>query len=41
MFDPESKPWCATKVDAEGTHITGFYGHCHENCPLDLNGTSN
>jgi hypothetical protein len=41
MFDAESKPWCATKVDAEGTHIEGYRGHCHETCPLDLNGTSN
>jgi hypothetical protein len=40
MFHPQNKTWCATKVDAEGTYIFGFYGHCHENCPLDVNGTS-
>ncbi len=41
MFNPQNKPWCATKVDAEGTVIEGYRGHCHETCPLDLNGTSN
>ena len=40
MFDEENKAWCATKVDTEGTYIKGFWGHCHENCPLDVNGTS-
>ena len=40
MFHPQNKTWCATKVDAEGTYIFGFWGYCHENCPLDVNGTS-
>jgi hypothetical protein len=40
MFDSENKNWCSTKVDAEGTHIFGFYGHCYETCPLDVKGTS-
>jgi hypothetical protein len=40
MFDDENNPWCATKVDAEGTYIFGFYGYCQKNCPLDVNGTS-
>jgi hypothetical protein len=41
MLDPENKPWCATKVDEEGIVVEGFWGHCHDTCPLDANGTSN
>jgi hypothetical protein len=40
MLDPENKPWCATKVDEEGIVVEGFWGHCHDTCPLDVNGTS-
>jgi hypothetical protein len=41
MFDPQNKAWCATKVNKEGMVSTGYWGDCHETCPLDVNGTSN
>ncbi len=41
MFDMENKSWCATKVDEKGKAVEGYWGHCHENCPVDVNGTSN
>ena len=35
--DPEQKPWCSTKVDAEGNHVTagGYWGHCGQDCEED------
>jgi hypothetical protein len=43
MFNEEKIPWCATQIDAEGKGRAdeGFWGYCHETCPLDVNGTSN
>jgi hypothetical protein len=41
MLDPENKTWCATKVDGKGLAVEGYRGHCHDTCPLDVNGTSN
>ena len=34
LKDPENKPWCSTKVDEDGTHVTsgGFWGHCGQDC---------
>ena len=32
-FDDDSKgPWCSTKVDKNGVHITGEYGYCSAPC---------
>jgi hypothetical protein len=41
MFDEKNQAWCPTKVNKEGMVITGYWGDCHETCPLDINGTSN
>ena len=32
----DGKPWCSTKVDKNGSHISkkGFWGHCSINCPI-------
>ena len=32
--DPDNKPWCSTKVDAYGNHISdgGNWGHCGQDC---------
>ena len=32
--DPDKKPWCSTKVDADGNHVTagGYWGHCGQDC---------
>ena len=34
LKDPEDKPWCSTKVDNTGNHITsrGYWGHCGREC---------
>ena len=36
LRDPNDKPWCSTKVDANGNHVTtgggGFWGHCGQDC---------
>jgi len=29
-----NRPWCSTRVDETGNHITGNWGNCDENCPL-------
>jgi len=31
-------PWCSTKVDDIGDHITGNWGNCDETCPLPKTG---
>lgn len=28
-------PWCSTQVDGNGNHVTGKWGYCGQNCPLD------
>ena len=42
-FDEQNKTWCATKVDEDGhvnePNLSGFWGYCSENCPVDLIGT--
>ena len=32
----ESKPWCSTKVDENGAHVSGQeqWGYCGSNCPI-------
>ena len=32
--DPDEKPWCSTKVDADGKHVHpgGYWGHCGQDC---------
>ena len=41
-YDTQNKTWCATKVDEFGQYSYRHNkGYCKENCPLDLNGTSN
>ena len=34
LRDPDKIPWCSTKVDANGNHVTsgGFWGHCGQDC---------
>jgi hypothetical protein len=34
LKDPEDNPWCSTKVDSKGDHVTsgGFWGHCGQDC---------
>ena len=34
LKDPDDKPWCSTKVDEDGTHVTsgGYWGHCGQDC---------
>ena len=34
LKDPDDKPWCSTKVDGIGNHVTsgGFWGHCGQDC---------
>ena len=27
-LDPDDKPWCSTKVDSNGIHQHGHWGHC-------------
>ncbi len=49
LKDPDGKPWCSTKVDEDGSHVTsgGYWGHCGQDCqedqayPLDAEFTSN
>ena len=31
-------PWCSTRVNSRGDHVTGNYGNCNANCPVE--GTS-
>jgi hypothetical protein len=40
LFHPENKTWCSTLVDEKGKAVGGFWGYCHDTCPLDVNGTS-
>ena len=30
-LDPDDKPWCSTKVDSNGIHKVGHWGHCETN----------
>ena len=30
-LDPDDKPWCSTKVDSDGIHQHGHWGHCETN----------
>jgi len=30
--DGDTRPWCSTKVDAGGSHMTGHWGYCHPDC---------
>ncbi len=32
--NPKDNPWCSTKVDSEGKHVTsgGFWGYCGQDC---------
>ena len=42
LYDPpEDKPWCSTKVDKSGTHITGNWGNCGSDCPMPSEWTVN
>jgi hypothetical protein len=29
------KFWCSTKVNKEGKHVSGFWGHCGRGCYID------
>jgi len=29
------KPWCSTSTDASGNHVTGSWGDCGANCPVE------
>ena len=31
----ETYLWCSTKVDAEGVHVSGNWGFCKGNCPIE------
>ena len=35
--DPDDKPWCSTKVNENGNHVTsgGYWGHCGQDCDED------
>jgi hypothetical protein len=33
---PDGKPWCSTKVDRNGVHIHGEWGHCECRTRYDL-----
>merc|ERR1719317_1917053 len=33
--DYDSAPWCSTKVDGGGNHISGYWGYCTDSCPGD------
>ena len=39
--DPEGKLWCSTKVDSNGDHVRGHWGHCEENCQTDIKPVDN
>ena len=30
----DKKRWCSTKVDEDGKHLTGNWGHCGAECPI-------
>ena len=30
--DPRGKAWCSTKVDDQGNHVKGHWGHCGNGC---------
>merc|ERR1719250_575054 len=32
--DYDSAPWCSTKVDGDGNHISGYWGYCTDSCPV-------
>ena len=32
-LDGQNDPWCSTKVDANGQHVTLNWGDCAEGCP--------
>ena len=36
----DGKPWCSTKVDENGEHISkqGFWGHCSSSCQIQSRG---
>ena len=34
--DTEYKPWCSTKVDDNGNHISGNWGDCSQDCPFEV-----
>ena len=33
-----SRPWCSTRTDAWGKHITGHFADCGVGCPVEING---
>jgi len=33
-----STPWCSTKTDGWGKHITGNFADCGVGCPVEING---
>ena len=33
-WEPDQRPWCATKVDENSKYYTNF-GYCGANCPLE------
>ena len=39
----DGKPWCSTKVDDNGEHISkqGFWGHCSSSCQIQSRGINN
>ena len=34
-MDMDVKPWCSTKGDVNGLHISGAWGYCDLECPCD------
>ena len=36
-MDKDVRPWCSTKVDNNGAHISGQgkWGYCDPDCPCD------
>lgn len=34
--DTEYEPWCSTKVDDVGDHISGNWGDCSQDCPFEV-----
>jgi len=33
-YDTEMEPWCSTKVNSRGEHLTGNWGQCPDSCPI-------
>jgi len=34
-YDTSTEPWCSTKVNEFGYHLSGYWGVCSEECPVE------